>query len=121
MTHEELKRYVCSEAGGGEMLESRRGEYVRFADVQALQAARDKAVWDEALENAALQQDDAAAYWSEAIDRLKGRAKYLAVGQLKGHLAAADAIRALKVHAETPEIIQDVIIKLNDRLKEPKP
>lgn len=31
----ELKRYECSEAGGGEMIEAPRGEYVRFADVEA--------------------------------------------------------------------------------------
>jgi hypothetical protein len=35
MTSPELKRYACSETGGGEIIEWPNGEYVRFADVEA--------------------------------------------------------------------------------------
>jgi hypothetical protein len=35
MTAPELKRYACSETGGGEIIEWPNGEYVRFADVEA--------------------------------------------------------------------------------------
>jgi hypothetical protein len=40
----ELKRYACSETGGGEIIEWPNGEYVRFADVEAYTQAAIAAV-----------------------------------------------------------------------------
>jgi hypothetical protein len=86
MTAPELKRYACSETGGGEIIEWPNGEYVRFADVEAytqvaIAAAVTRAEQAEATLKATLergakkQRCEWCGYALEAPCKSKGHAK----------------------------------------------
>jgi hypothetical protein len=87
----ELKRYACSETGGGEIIEWPNGEYVRFADVEAYTQAAIAAVMMGAVKYC----DRLSERAYESGDEVKGR--YLScVSAGIGDMISTDATAALE-------------------------